>query len=225
VVDKLVKDVLGEGAALPLLQFTLRRLWMERERNRVTLAAYGRVGGGRLALTCSADALYDSLMEEQKRVAKEILLRLVQTSEGLELTGRRVLVDDLYVSSYLKPRVDEVLGKLVDGGLIRRIEGGSRLDAQVEVAHEALVRNWTRFVQWLEAERANIRRGRRIRDAAQQWVMHGRDEGDLLRGRALEEVTQLESTRLVLTRPEREFLEASRVLAERNELAKRKQRR
>src|SRR5947199_2221849 len=36
IVDDLVKKVLGQPAALPLLQFTLRLLWEERDRNRIT---------------------------------------------------------------------------------------------------------------------------------------------------------------------------------------------
>ncbi len=62
VVDALLQDILGEPAALPLLQFTLLKLWENREHNRVTWEAYRRLGGGRLALTRSADIFYNSLI-------------------------------------------------------------------------------------------------------------------------------------------------------------------
>jgi hypothetical protein len=39
VVDALLNDTLGELASLPLLQFTLLKLWENRERNRITGAA------------------------------------------------------------------------------------------------------------------------------------------------------------------------------------------
>jgi energy-coupling factor transporter ATP-binding protein EcfA2 len=58
LVDQLLADILGEPAALPLLQFTLLKLWEQRERNRISLEAYQKVGGGRLALARSADAFY-----------------------------------------------------------------------------------------------------------------------------------------------------------------------
>ncbi|MCP4515556.1 MAG: ATP-binding protein, partial [Delftia sp.] len=54
VVDALVQDILGEPAALPLLQFTLLKLWEARQRNLVTWEAYRRLGGGRQALASSA---------------------------------------------------------------------------------------------------------------------------------------------------------------------------
>ena len=46
VVDDLVDDIVGDVAALPLLQFTLLQLWDKRDRNRVTRRAYDEIGGG-----------------------------------------------------------------------------------------------------------------------------------------------------------------------------------
>lgn len=57
VVDELVKEMLGEPAGLPLLQFTLLKLWEQRLRNRVTREAYaasaGRARRSNTAPTCS----------------------------------------------------------------------------------------------------------------------------------------------------------------------------
>ena len=47
IIEALLQDILGEPAALPLLQFTLLKLWDNRQRNRVTWDAYRRVGSGR----------------------------------------------------------------------------------------------------------------------------------------------------------------------------------
>ena len=65
-------------SALPLLQFTLLRLWQERDHNRLTLAAYNRLGGGRVALARSADALYESLIPQDQFTMRRILLRMVR---------------------------------------------------------------------------------------------------------------------------------------------------
>ncbi len=40
LIDQLLQDVLGEPAALPLLQFTLLKLWEARDHNRITWEAY-----------------------------------------------------------------------------------------------------------------------------------------------------------------------------------------
>ena len=96
LVDTLLQDILGEPAALPLLQFTLLKLWEHREHNYITWDAYRRLGGGRLALANSADAFFDNLIPEQQVTARRILLRLVRASDGLEITSNRVRLDSLY---------------------------------------------------------------------------------------------------------------------------------
>ncbi|KAA3656289.1 MAG: hypothetical protein DWQ04_31550 [Chloroflexi bacterium] len=187
VVDALLKDILGEPAALPLLQFTLLKLWEKRQRNRVTWEAYQQLEGGRRALANSADELYDALITEDQNTVKNILLRMVRPGEGLEVTSNRVRRSVLYEAGIANDRVDRVLQRLVDARLVRRITGDSVENEQVELAHEALVRNWPRLVEWLEDERENIRRRLRFTAAAEQWESMGRDKSVLLRGLVLAE--------------------------------------
>ena len=160
LVDQLLQDLLGEPAGLPLLQFTLLKLWESRARNRITWEVYNRLGSGRLALARSADAFYDELIPEEQVTAKRILLRLVRPGEGLEFTSNRVRLRTLYQAGEAQYRVDQVLDKLIAAHLLRVSEGDVAADTQVEVAHEALVRNWPRLVDWLEEERHNIRSAR-----------------------------------------------------------------
>ncbi len=185
VVDGLVQDLLGEPAALPLLQFTLLKLWENRERNRITWDAYHRLGGGRLALARSADQLYEKLIPEEQLTARRILLRLVRPGEGLEITSNRVRRAVLYQAGEARDRVDRVLQRLLDADLLRLSPGDKAEDTQVEVAHEALVRNWPRLVGWLEDERERLRERLRLTEAAEQWLKVGRDPGALLRGALL----------------------------------------
>jgi WD40 repeat protein len=192
VVDALLRDILGEPAALPLLQFTLLKLWESRERNRVTWEAYRRLGGGRQALANSADELYRNLITEEQDTAKRLLLRLVRPGEGLEFTSSRVRREALFHKAEARDRVERVLEKFVRARLLRLTRGESEADDQVEVAHEALVRNWPRLVAWLEDERMTMRQRRRLTTAAEQWEALGRDPGALLRGVLLDEALRVE---------------------------------
>jgi WD40 repeat protein len=63
--------------------------------------------------------------------------------------------------------------------LVRLTPGTSAADDQVEVAHEALVRNWPRLVEWLEDEKAAIAVRRRLESRAAEWVRLGRGDGGL----------------------------------------------
>lgn len=205
LVDALLQDILGEPAALPLLQFTLLRLWENRERNRITWAAYKRLGGGRLALANSADELYNALIPEEQLTTRRILMRLVRPGEGLEITSNRVRRAVLYQTGEARDRVDRVLQKLIDAHLLRVSEGDSSADTQIEVAHEALVRNWPRLVTWLEEERETLRERVRLTEAAEQWLKLNRDPSALLRGTLLEEAQR----RSDLNEVEQEFVKAS----------------
>ena len=204
VVDSLLGDILGEPAALPLLQYSLLKLWDARERNRVTLAAYKQVGGGRLALARGADAAYAALIPEEQVTARRILLRLVRPGEGLEITSNRVRRAELDRGGEDPGRVARVLGKLVDARLLRLTPGDTLDDTQVEVAHEALVRNWPTLVEWLEDERLSLRHRQRLSAAAEQWQRLSRDPAALLAGRLLEEARGYED----LSAMEREFVGA-----------------
>ncbi|MFN8488616.1 MAG: hypothetical protein U0350_13530 [Caldilineaceae bacterium] len=210
LIDQLLQDVLGEPAALPLLQFTLLKLWETRDHNRITWEAYKRLGGGRLALARCADQFYNNLIPEEQVTARRILLRLVRPSEGLETTSNRVRLVTLYQSGEARDRVDRVLQKLIDAHLVRISEGDTSVDTQIEVAHEALVRNWPRLVEWVEEERDNLRQRLRLTEAAEQWVKLNRDPGALLRGALLEAVQNYPD----LNALETEFVQASRVALE-----------
>lgn len=180
VVDALLHDTLGEPAALPLLQFSLLKLWDARDRNRVTWEAYQRIGGGRQALARSADALYNNLIPEDQVTARRILMRLVRPGEGLEITSNRIRRDQLYRAGEARDRVDRVLERLIAARLVRLTPGDTPGSAQIEVAHEALVRNWPTLVNWLEDERAAIATRRRLEAKAAEWVRLGSGAAGLL---------------------------------------------
>ncbi|MBM2848373.1 MAG: repeat protein [Anaerolineales bacterium] len=213
VVTSLLEDILGEPAALPLLQFTLLQLWEKRQRNRVTRAVYRELGGGRQALQTVADQFFkDRLLPEEREVARRIFLKLVRPSEGLEVTSQRLRRSELFVKAYNAEITERVLNKLVsDARLLRQTEGDTPADTQIEVAHEALVRNWPTLMSWLEDERENVRRRNRLRDQAKRWLAANRDPNLLWRGRDLEEAEQLDD----LSAEEADFVHASREALER----------
>ncbi|MCB8948358.1 MAG: SUMF1/EgtB/PvdO family nonheme iron enzyme [Ardenticatenaceae bacterium] len=206
LIEALVREIVGEPAALPLLQFALLQLWDHRERNRITWDAYRRLGGVMRALASTADLLYNSMIPEEQNAAKRILLRLVRPSSGVEFTRSRATRRDLYQSGEANDRIDRVLQKLVDARLLRQTDGEKPEADQFEVAHEALVRNWPRLVEWLEDERVVLRHRLRFTAQAEEWDTRDRDPGALLRGRQLQEALLFED----LNKLEQEYVDASR---------------
>lgn len=214
VVNALINDILGYDAALPLLQFTLLRLWELRDHNRVTWDIYQQTGGGKEALERSAEAFYKELPAELQQTMRRILLRMVRPRAGLEFTSKRIRRAELYPGGEADYRIDEVVAKMLKARLLRQTDAGTA-DEQLEVAHEALVRNWRRLVDWLEAEREQLREQQRLAAAAESWKTLGEDPNALLRGVVLDEALRLPTEEL--GQREREFLRASlraRVAAE-----------
>ena len=152
----MVEDAFAEPGALPLLQFTLLKLWEGRWHNKVTMEAYRRLGGSREALATAADELYTRMNHENHVAAQRIFLRIVRPGEGLEVTNKRIPLGDLRPPGEDHARTDDVLDKLVKARLVRVTQGLRDGDTQVEIAHEALVRNWPRLVDWLEKQRGAI---------------------------------------------------------------------
>ncbi|MGD8750074.1 MAG: protein kinase, partial [Anaerolineales bacterium] len=80
----------------------------------------------------------------------------------------------------------------------------------VEVAHEALLREWRRLAEWLEQSRADVRMQRVMGNLAVDWEASGRDPSFLLRGSRLDQYEAwAQVTDLALTVEEGAYLETS----------------
>ncbi len=120
---------------------------------------------------------------------------------------------NLYRGGEARDRVDRVLDKFISARLIRRIEGTDEKPAQLEVIHEALVRNWPKLTEWLDSARNRLRQNAKLTTAAEDWQRQGQKEAFLFRGDQLAEVEL--STRGFeeeLGADEQAFLKASRKL-------------
>ena len=82
-------------------------------------------------------------------------------------------------STDLEPELAEVAGRLADRRLLTISDGA------VEVAHEALLREWPRLRGWLDEDVQGRRLHRQLSDAARAWDADGRDPGGLYRGARL----------------------------------------
>ena len=223
VVDSLVQDVLGEPAALLLLQFSLRKLWEKRRRNRITREVYEQVGGGRTALLRCAEAVYQELTPAEQETAKRIFVRLVKFGEVLEANTARVRIEALRQARTDASKVDQVLEKLIQAHLLRVIPGEHPADREVELVHPSLVSHWQRLAQWIEEKRAGLLRRRRLEATAAEWVRLGRGEGGLLDEIELREVerwltetdvTVFGANILALLAKSREYIEKQKQEAE-----------
>lgn len=187
VVEDLVREVVGEPAALPLLQFALSRLWDAAETDRIGQDEYDRVGPPATALRRAADRIYDDLrLQENQDAAGRIFLELTRPPKDGETLRQRASRERLHGLA-ASDRIDRVLDAFVAGGLIRRIPGDDADDDRFEIAHETLIRQWPRLAGWVEERRLKDQARTRLMAAAEQWRKSGFSRGYLLLGDALAE--------------------------------------
>ncbi|MFD9705761.1 hypothetical protein [Lentzea sp. NPDC059081] len=195
LVTRLVADVAGQAAALPLVQHVLVETWHRRRGMTLSLTGYEEAGGVEHAIAHTAETVHDQLTDEQRQTARRIFLRLIALGEGTEDTKRRALRDDLDA---------EVLDRLANARLVTLTE------QHAELTHEALIRSWPRLRDWIAEDREALRAHHRLTEAAAQW------DGDrdlLYQGARLAQAAELDPASL--TGPEREFLAASQAAGRR----------
>lgn len=184
LIDALLDDIGSEPGDLALLEHALTQLW---ERcggfaSTLTNSAYAAIGRLRGALSAHADEVYGALSEEQKPLAQKIFLELVHLGDGAPDTRRRVTKDFLLAFGTAE-EVETLLTRLASNRLIA-ISRESR-QAFVEVSHEALIREWSSLREWIAQNREELRLGRRLGEAAEEWESLKKDSGALLQGARL----------------------------------------
>jgi WD40 repeat protein/class 3 adenylate cyclase len=207
LVDALVEEAGEEPGALPLLSTALVELWQARDGVWLRLESYERTGGVRGAVARLAEASYEQLSPPERDAAKTVLLRLVGEGEGEAAVRRRVSVSEFDADRDVTAAA--VLSRLTDDRLLTRDDG------MIEIAHEALIREWPRLRGWLEEDAAGRQLRGHLTQAANQWAGHDRDAGDLYRGARLSATLDWAQTHdRELNDLERSFLAASRQASE-----------
>lgn len=222
LIERIAQDAEG-GDALPLLAYTLRVLY---ERigvdGRIDGSDYEAIGGVVGALTRRADQILDELT--RRGLGSKVLptlLKLVSVEGGGEPTRRRVqrrslapderTVVDTFVEARLLTSAADTTTADDDG---HRTDNGAQ--GTVDVAHEALLRQWPPLRTAIEEAREWLRLRSELDRLAADWEQAGADESFLLRGRRLAVFDRWREDRLRdLTPLERRFLERSRELAAR----------
>ncbi len=186
-VDPALVDALMEDApkddALPLLAFALQRLWRQYAASgRLTKEHYGKVRGLNGLIEDAAERALRGMEPDKdaplpaspppKRLtelgAATFVPALVQINdEGA--TIRRVA----HWSDFDED-AQELLKCFDEWRLVVR-KGTDENGGTVEVAHEALFREWTRLRGWLEPERARLEALRSLQLDAATWDRNNRD--------------------------------------------------
>ena len=198
LVTQILNDIAGAPGSLPLLQYTLKELYQQRQGNQLVLTAYQTLGGIIGTLDKRATDLYNRFDEAQQLTVQHIFQQLTQLGEGTEDTRRRVFQSDLIAEpNHSAQQIKEVIATLsspknrllVTSEVVSKSNESDRM-AIVDVAHEALIRHWRLLRQWIEQNRDLLRQQRKIEASAVAWRTQNQKTGYLLQGLPLAEAKQ-----------------------------------
>ncbi len=164
-----------EAGALPLLSHAMLATWEHGRGGMLTVADYQASGGIRNALTQTAEQAYESLTDGQRRLARELFLRLVHVADAVPPSRASVALGDLPGRDQAGD-AEAVLATFVGERMIT-------VDADAaQITHDALLTAWPRLRTWIEESRQELRDRDRIIEGARAWAEADREEDALWRG-------------------------------------------
>ncbi|MCB8784106.1 CHAT domain-containing protein [Planktothrix agardhii 1808] len=236
LTQRILDDVGQEPGNLPLLEFALTRLWEKQKHRELTHQAYEEIGGVKKAIANHAEQVYQKLSETEKQQARRIFVQLVRPGEGTEDTRRvatraEVGGENWNLVSYLagyqarlvvtgshqkdltpQPPSRQGNGEYESPSPRRRGVWGEVIFAEdtVEVVHEALIREWLRLREWMNANRQFRTWQERLKVSLREWQNDNHDAGALLRGVPLTVAEDwLRKRADEMTQEERDFIQVS----------------
>jgi formylglycine-generating enzyme required for sulfatase activity len=183
LTEALLADVDAGGGrdALPLLAFTLERLYLEfRGRGRLTLADYTALGGIKGSIEAAIERALAAADVDARiprdRNARLLLLRrgLIPWLAGIDPeTGspRRRIARLSEIPAEARPLIQ----CLVDQRLLATDVSQTTGEAVIEPAHEALLRQWGTLGGWLAEDAAQLSVLDGVRRASRDWAANAKD--------------------------------------------------
>jgi formylglycine-generating enzyme required for sulfatase activity len=183
LVDALMEDA-PKDDALPLLAFALQRLWhLYAASGALTRDHYIKVGGLRGLIEDAAERALEGV-EPGLDVPRGTMPRSAESLGAATFVPALVQINDKgepirRIAEWESFDEDQrvLLARFDRWRLV--VRKGEAQGGTVEVAHEALFREWSRLKGWLEPERARLDALRSLEVDAAAWERNGRDRNYL----------------------------------------------
>ncbi|MEU6812587.1 serine protease [Streptomyces sp. NPDC046831] len=210
LVDRILSDLGSDPGRLPLLEFTLTRLWERQRHGVIGHAAYESLGRVDDALVTHAEQIWGgALTEEERLAARALLVQLVHPGDERVAPTRRTVTRSELPSRQWRIAQRLMTTRLVVPGEEYRTGDGSPVET-VELAHETLLTHWTRLRDFFEADRGFRLWQEDLRRRIAQWAADGQPRSRLLRGADLRDARNWHARRPdELLAAEKEYVAAS----------------
>ena len=174
--------------SLPMLQYTLQELYLQRsEHNELLFSVYQDLGGIEGAIGKKAEEIYQQLPPEQQTQLAYVLSLLVTLNpDGETITSRAARwaqLNQASQNSFVQAMVDSRL-------FVSHLQNN---EACFSLAHEALLRRWSRASEWIADHQDSLAIKSRLQQLTQRWLNEGKNSAYLLaEGKPLQEALSLQ---------------------------------
>lgn len=204
--EMLCSDAASNPDALPMLQYTLQALYLQRSAdNKLLVSVYHALGGIEGAIGKNAEQAISHLSDAEKASLPRILSLLVTLREDEKsITSRTARWSQLQSTAETA-----LVQAMVDSRLfVSHLQNG---EPCFSIAHEALLRRWPRATAWISEHSDSLSIKSRLQHLSKRWLSEAKHSAYLLaEGKPLKEAQSLSQNPLFdLDDPETAFIAAS----------------
>jgi len=204
--EMLCTEAASNPDALPMLQYTLQQLYLQRSAdNKLLLPVYKALGGIEGAIGKNAEQAITGLSKAEQDSLPRVLSMLVTlredeksiTSRSGRLTQLQTDAERTLVQTMVEQRL-----------FVSHLQNG---EPCFSIAHEALLRRWPRATAWISEHHDSLSVKSRLQHLTQRWLAEQQNSAYLLAdGKPLQEAqTLLNNSLFSLEADERRFIQVS----------------
>ena len=204
--EMLCTEAASNPDALPMLQYTLQQLYLQRSAdNKLLLPVYKALGGIEGAIGKNAEQAITGLSKAEQDSLPRVLSMLVTlredeksiTSRSGRLTQLQTDAERTLVQTMIEQRL-----------FVSHLQNG---EPCFSIAHEALLRRWPRATAWISEHHDSLSVKSRLQHLTQRWLAEQQNSAYLLAdGKPLQEAqTLLANSLFSLEADERRFIQVS----------------
>ena len=202
----LANEASNNPDSLPMLQYTLQELYLQRSDNdQLKANVYQALGGIEGAIGKKAEEIHQQLPQShQQELAYVLSLLVTLNADSKTITSRAARWSQLQTQSQ-----KDFVQAMVDSRLF--VSHLQNNEPCFSVAHEALLRRWNRASQWIEDHRESLTIKGRLQELSERWLKEDKNSAYLLAaGKPLQEaITLKNNTAFTLEAQELELINTS----------------
>ncbi|CAA6816718.1 MAG: High-affnity carbon uptake protein Hat/HatR [uncultured Sulfurovum sp.] len=167
LVERIIEEIEDEAGQLPLLEFALEQFWVNKKGRIISHVVLDEMQSISHSISHYADRVYERNPTYHASI-KKVLIKLVNPGSGKEDTRRIASFDEFDKESR------KTITLLANERLIVTEDGN------IDIVHEALIREWQRLEKWINDYRDFLEWEKHLRDDRKFYVKNGSKKEDLL---------------------------------------------